>query len=115
MEILEENERHNQKLKKNPISITMDDYNELMYKKLASLAEESNNDKTEEKVPKTKTFNLSNKNSNINVEDKTNDNSNIINKTGEKTNNNLIEQFIELDDEDLNNMKEEDKAILKTP
>ena len=29
--------------------------------------------------------------------------------------NNLIEQFIELDDEDLNNMKEEDKAILKTP
>ena len=39
----------------------------------------------------------------------------IINKIGEKTNNNLIEQFIELDDEDLNNMKEEDKAILKTP
>ena len=102
-------------LKKNPISITMDDYNELMYKKLASLAEESNNDKTEEKVPKAKTFILSNKNSNINAEDKTNDNSNIINKTGEKTNNNLIEQFIELDDEDLNNMKEEDKAILKTP
>ena len=102
-------------LKKNPISITMDDYNELMYKKLASLAEENNNDKTEEKIPKAKAFNLSNKNSNINVEDKTNNNSNIINKTGEKTNNNLIEQFIELDDEDLNNMKEEDKAILKTP
>ena len=81
-------------LKKNPISITMDDYNELMYKKLASLAEENNNDKTEEKIPKAKAFNLSNKNSNINVEDKTNDNSNIINKTGEKTNNNLIEQFI---------------------
>ena len=29
--------------------------------------------------------------------------------------NDLIEQFIELDDEDLNNMKEEDKAIIKTP
>ena len=71
-------------LKKNPISITMNNYNELIYKKLASLAVESNKDKTEEKIPNTKTFNLSNKNSNINVEDKTNDYSNIINKTSEK-------------------------------
>ena len=41
-------------LKKNPISITMDDYNELMYKKLASLAEEIITIKLKKKYQKLK-------------------------------------------------------------
>ena len=98
-------------LKKNPISMT-DDYNELMYKKLASLVGENDGNNTEEKSKKIPRNNSG---------DKINENWLIINKNlNEKLNKNLnntesMNDVEENEDSNLDSLKEEDKLILKTP
>ncbi len=96
-------------LKKNPISVTLDDTIELIYKKLASLTGEGSANTKNLKA------NTSDKNNNIKNEDKSEENNNSSNKLNEK----LIKIDSDKinDDEDyyINNLKEEDKTILKTP
>ena len=94
-------------LKKNPISITLDDKIESIYKKLASLAGEGStkNNKIEKK----------NSNNNIKNEDKSDENNNSSNKLSDKLINFDFEIINEKDDYFISNLKEEDKAILKTP
>ena len=102
-------------LKKNPISVTLDDTIELIYKKLASLTGEGGTNKTEKNNTKNLKANTSDKNNNIKNEDKSEENNNSSNKLNEK----LIKIDSDKinDDEDyyINNLKEEDKTILKTP
>ena len=102
-------------LKKNPISVTLDDTIELIYKKLASLTGEGGTNKTEKNNSKNLKANTSDKNNNIKNEDKSEENNNSSNKLNEK----LIKIDSDKinDDEDyyINNLKEEDKTILKTP
>ena len=102
-------------LKKNPISVTLDDTIELIYKKLASLTGEGDTNKTEKNNSKNLKANTSDKNNNIKNEDKSEENNNSSNKLNEK----LIKIDSDKinDDEDyyINNLKEEDKTILKTP
>ena len=102
-------------LKKNPISVTLDDTIELIYKKLASLTGEGSANKTEKNNSKNLKANTSDKNNNIKNEDKSEENNNSSNKLNEK----LIKIDSDKinDDEDyyINNLKEEDKTILKTP
>ena len=102
-------------LKKNPISVTLDDTIELIYKKLASLTGEGGTNKTEKNNTKNLKANTSDKNNNIKNEDKSEENNNSSNKLNEK----LIKTDSDKinDDEDyyINNLKEEDKTILKTP
>ena len=101
-------------LKKNPISVTLDDTIELIYKKLASLTGEGGTNKTEKNNSKNLKANTSDKNNNIKNEDKSEENN---------SSNKLNEKLIKIDsdkindDEDyyINNLKEEDKTILKTP
>ena len=94
-------------LKKNPISITLDDKIESIYKKLASLAGEGStkNNKIEKK----------NSNNNIKNEDKSDENNNSSNKLNDKLINFDFEIINEKDDYFISNLKEEDKTILKTP
>ena len=101
-------------LKKNPISVTLDDTIELIYKKLASLTGEGGTNKTEKNNSKNLKANTSDKNNNIKNEDKSEEN-NSSNKLNEKLI--KIDWDIINDDEDyyINNLKEEDKTILKTP
>ena len=102
-------------LKKNPISVTLDDTIELIYKKLASLTGEGGTNKAEKNNTKNLKANTSDKNNNIKNEDKSEENNNSSNKLNEK----LIKIDSDKinDDEDyyINNLKEEDKTILKTP
>ena len=102
-------------LKKNPISVTLDDTIELIYKKLASLTGEGGTNKAEKNNTKNLKVNISDKNNNIKNEDKSEENNNSSNKLNEK----LIKIDSDKinDDEDyyINNLKEEDKTILKTP
>lgn len=102
-------------LKKNPISVTLDDTIELIYKKLASLTGEGGTNKAEKNNSKNLKANTSDKNNNIKNEDKSEENNNSSNKLNEK----LIKIDSDKinDDEDyyINNLKEEDKTILKTP
>ena len=102
-------------LKKNPISVTLDDTIELIYKKLASLTGEGGTNKTEKNNSKNLKANTCDKNNNIKNEDKSEENNNSSNKLNEK----LIKIDSDKinDDEDyyINNLKEEDKTILKTP
>ena len=102
-------------LKKNPISVTLDDTIELIYKKLASLTGEGGTNKAEKNNSKNLNANTSDKNNNIKNEDKSEENNNSSNKLNEK----LIKIDSDKinDDEDyyINNLKEEDKTILKTP
>ena len=102
-------------LKKNPISVTLDDTIELIYKKLASLTGDVGTNKTEKNNSKNLKANTSDKNNNIKNEDKSEENNNSSNKLNEK----LIKIDSDKinDDEDyyINNLKEEDKTILKTP
>ena len=102
-------------LKKNPISVTLDDTIELIYKKLASLTGEGGTNKAEKNNTKNLKANTSDKNNNIKNEDKSEENNNSSNKLNEK----LIKTDSDKinDDEDyyINNLKEEDKTILKTP
>ena len=102
-------------LKKNPISVTLDDTIELIYKKLASLTGEGGTNKTEKNNSKNLKANTSDKNNNIKNEDKSEENNNSSNKLNEKLI--KIDWDIINDDEDyyINNLKEEDKTILKTP
>ena len=109
-------------LKKNPISMT-DDYNELNYKKLASLVGVNSENKAEEKSGKDLKINLGTRNSNIILEEKSEDN--LINNNNNKINEKLIKNINVLDEieeeEDYNmktnldNLKEEDKIILNNP
>ena len=106
-------------LKKNPISMT-DDYNELMYKKLASLVGNDKNE-TEEKPGKISKNNLGGRISNISNEEKTDDNNiNLHNKTNEKINKipndwELLNDDEENEENNQESLKEEDKIILNTP
>ena len=109
-------------LKKNPISMA-DDYNELIYKKLASFIKDDNRkDKKEdkEKLSSQLEFKLNNSN----IEEKSKENVNMANhKSFENENKNSIgEETIDDEDDDnfnlklnLDNLKEEDKIILNTP
>ena len=106
-------------LKKNPISMT-DDYNESMYKKLASLVGNNERNKIEEKSGKPSNDNLGGRISDIIVEEKSDENNiNINNKTNEKSNNtkNDWEQLNEYEENEDNNLdiSKEEKIILKTP
>ena len=107
-------------LKKNPISMT-DDYNELMYKKLASLVGKNDKNETEEKSSKISKNNLGGRISNISTEEKIDDNNfNSHNKTNEKfikTPNDWeqLDDDEEIEDNNQESLKEEDKIILNTP
>ena len=102
-------------LKKNPISITIDDKIELIYKKLASLAGEGEANSLESKSTNSLASLESDKNNNIKIEDKSEENKNSRLKSCEK--------LIKIDSDKINededyfdsNLKEEEKTILKTP
>jgi hypothetical protein len=100
-------------LKKNPISITIDDKIESIYKKLASLAGEGVINEPEEKSAKSLTPIISEKNSGLKIEDKSEENS------GSRLSDKLFKlDSDKVNDEDVDfvsNLKEEDKVILKTP
>ena len=95
-------------LKKSPISMT-DDYNELMYKKLASLIGENDDNNEEEKQKKIPKNSIGD----IKKEKLTNNNT----KADEKLNKNIFEilSISDIEEDKDFNLKDEDKLILKTP
>ena len=102
-------------LKKNPISITIDDKIELIYKKLASLAGEGDANSLESKSTNSLASLENDKNYNIKIEDKSEENKNSSLKSSEKLIKIDSDKINEDEDYFVSNLKEEEKTILKTP
>ena len=106
-------------LKKEPISMT-DDYNESIYKKLASFIKNDDNNKSNMEKRVNSTSNLEFKLNNSNFEEKLKMINNKYNEIGNKSS--MEEEFNDVDEDEninlklnLDNLKEEDKNILSTP